>query len=97
MRLTELNPSWINYGRTNRPGTGIIFNCPKCQLANKSHRVAVYFENPLDGKEKLDHVHIYWRREGGTFENLSLTPSINMIHDECRWHGFITNGEIITV
>lgn len=97
MKLTELNPLWINYGRTNREGTGIIFNCPKCQLEKRIHRVAVYFENPLDGGLKLEHVKIHWNREGNTFVELTLTPSINMILDECKWHGFITNGKIITV
>lgn len=27
----------------------------------------------------------------------TLTPSIQCLRDDCRWHGFITNGELVTV
>ncbi len=36
---------------------------------------------------------LHWHREGDTFENLTLTPSIDASKFGC-WHGFITNGEI---
>ena len=34
-----------------------------------------------------------WTRTGDTFENLSLTPSVDASRAGC-WHGFVTNGEI---
>lgn len=34
-----------------------------------------------------------WTRTGDTFENLSLSPSLNA-ERAGHWHGFITNGEI---
>jgi hypothetical protein len=36
-----------------------------------------------------------WQRTGETFETLSLTQSIRRL-DGCKWHGLITNGEIVT-
>ena len=37
-----------------------------------------------------------WNRTGESFESLTLAPSIRRL-DNCGWHGFITNGEVITV
>lgn len=83
-----------------RHGVGITFICPcgthPSDDEYDTDRCAILFENPLDGGGRFDSTtkgH-YWTRTGETFETLTLTPSIQRV-DGCRWHGFITNGEII--
>ena len=103
MKLTELNPRWIGCGGEGisdkdgnpvpyRANIGLICDCPKC---GSDHELFVPFNNPIDGKGPY-HSRTGWERKGETFEDLTLTPSILRI-DRCKWHGFITNGEIITV
>lgn len=104
MRLADLEPRWIGAGGEGvtrngvpvpeRHGIGISFNCP-CGCAM---RVAVPFGNPLDGQAPDDGFLNQWARTGDTFETLTLTPSILRSHlGICGWHGFVTNGEIVTV
>lgn len=105
MRLADLNPVFpINGGEgvtrsdTGEPvprteGVGVIFDCP-CGNKDDRHRCYVTFANPIGPGP---HVHEKgWQRTGDTFDTLTLTPSILRIGD-CGWHGYITNGEIITV
>jgi len=102
MKLTELNPRWVGAGGegisdkdgnpvSKREGVGISFDCP----CGCSPRVFVSFSNPLDGGEKLRD-RITWERTGDTFDNLTLSPSILRLGG-CGWHGFVTNGEVISV
>lgn len=92
MRLSELNPQWID-GQTRR-GVGLMFDCPSgCE----HHDVGVYFANSLDGGPTVA-TNGGWQRIGDTFEEITLTPSIQSYkHSDKCWHGYITNGEIITV
>lgn len=90
MRLTDLNPK---YGQHVGNRDTLIFDCPKC----KAHRITV----PIPPAENA------WQLTGDCFENLSLLPSIDHtteyadgIADDprhCNWHGFVTDGKIITV
>jgi hypothetical protein len=106
MRLVDLNPRWIGAGgegitladgspAPERTGVGVIFNCP-CGCGDEGY---VPFQNPLDGGLPLDPNRSVWQRTGETFETLTLTPSILKVRNPsgCGWHGFITNGEAITV
>lgn len=107
MKLTELNPKWIGpawsqHGDPALPAgivTGIRFDCPHCRV----QRLAVMFEPPIDPTGYLKNRPLgdpgvrVWHREGETFAELSLTPSIDTsapINIEGHWHGFITKGEI---
>lgn len=36
---------------------------------------------------------IHWQRSGDTFENLTLSPSIDASASG-HWHGFVSNGEV---
>lgn len=112
MKLTELNPSFVGSGGEGvsdsegkpvpeRHGVGISFDCPcGCKLP-----CFVCFENPLDGGLSVNGDRHTWKREGDNFEVLTLTPSILRVkwkdntgkEHGCGWHGFITNGKIITV
>ncbi len=115
MRLTELEPRWVGEcGAPDDAKQGVSFWCPHCP-AEKSTRMAVFFDAPICGRAAVDikafhenrlgddaaadhlndhHVgKILWHREGETFDNLTLTPSIDASHFG-HWHGFITNGEV---
>ncbi len=107
MKLTDLDPSWMGAGGEGisdkdgnpvpeRHGVGVVLDCPcGCGIP-----LYVPFLNPLDGGPAHDpQRRNNWQRTGETFETLTLTPSIlrNKEKGGCGWHGFITNGEIITV
>lgn len=88
MRLTDLNPRW--YAAHGRPGRiGIIFLCPHCRMIE----IPVAFENPRDGADPDSGARTRWKREGETFEALTLTPSVDA-SSFGHWHGFVTNGEV---
>jgi hypothetical protein len=36
---------------------------------------------------------ILWRREGDTFDTLTLSPSVDA-SPSGHWHGFVRNGEV---
>lgn len=81
-----------------RHGVGLVFDCP-CGCGERRY---VPFNNPLDGGPRFNDTPAgrpFWDRTGETFETLTLTPSIlaSKDHGGCGWHGFITNGEVLTV
>lgn len=89
-----------------RRGVGLTFDCPCASCTEKRkqdpesafyHSVVVMFQNPLDG-QPFGGEHAYWKREGDTFETLTLTPSIlkNPERGGCGWHGWVKNGEVLT-
>lgn len=105
MRLTELGPNWVGAGGEGisdkdgnpvpaRHGVGVAFDCP-CGCGTHCY---VPFANPLDGGPTLQSERLGWQRTGETFETLTLTPSIlrSKEHGGCGWHGFVTNGEVIS-
>lgn len=95
MRLSELDPHWVNYGG-NPPQLGVSFKCP---ITMHDHRILV----PIIPGSRPG-----WNRTGKDFGDLTLTPSIHMM-DEVRgpdgalvsrsthWHGNIVRGEIIDI
>ena len=104
MKLTDLNARFIGAGgegvtkadgspSPERTGVGIIFDCP-CGCGDET---LAQFDNPLDGKPKLEGRHPTWKRTGDTIETLTLRPSIKRTKNasECGWHGFITDGEAV--
>ena len=76
---------------------GIEFDCPKC--GPRAHRIQVAFHDRgvLDhqGSRNKEGKPTRWHvASGSTFDDLSLTPSIDCTpSDPNCWHGFITNGE----
>lgn len=91
-KLTNLNPHWIGTGSII---TGVSFLCPHC----REIRLAVLFKNAIDPEGLLGrgvtryHDTNEWVRTGETFEDLTLTPSVDT-QFVGHWHGFITNGEV---
>lgn len=111
MKLIDLNPIFASYGGSGvsradgspipeTKGVGVIFDCP-CGVKDEDHRCFVIFKNPIGPGPGVDGTDWYahskgWQRTGETFETLTLTPSIQRL-EYCRWHGWITAGETITV
>lgn len=109
MKLTDLHPEWMGAGGEGisnadgtpaipRQGVGILLDCP-CGTCDEFHQLYVPFANPLDGGPPLQTgKNNGWQRTGDTFETLTLTPSILRTRPHgCGWHGFITNGDVLTV
>lgn len=103
MRLSELEPQFLKvqdsghfpHAETVAEAHGIHFVCPKCG----DHSVGVWFaDRPVPAELRP---RPRWRASGSGYEDLTLAPSINLVDDDghtvaCGWHGFVTNGEIIT-
>lgn len=106
MRLTELEPEWVcdatptSYRRTESfaDAQGLLFACPAHFKKNGglvgTHMILIWFADRGAPAECWPKAR--WRISGGdSFENLSVSPSIDLTRgDPDEWHGFITNGEI---
>lgn len=102
MRLIDLNPRWFVLEEGGQI-LGLSFKCPHCHALNPSserERLGIVFHH--QGREALEDQYILarapdtkhiWTITGTTFEELTLTPSIDASHLG-HWHGFITNGDI---
>lgn len=116
MKLVDLEPVWIErpFGRV----VGVRFICPKDDGAGphrEGHSVCVLFTNPLDGAAAHPDDSTVpgnskgrrWQRSGTTFDDLSLSPSVDCTtsegcdqseHSQCAhthcWHGNVSNGEV---
>ena len=94
MRLSDLRPRWVTQDAT-RAGMGINFLCPCCMI----EIIHVPFSNPLDGGAPFKDRFVLWERTGDTFENISLTPSIDAsavdASGKSHWHGWIRAGEVV--
>ena len=100
--LTDLDPRWLSSGPSRR-GMGVSFRCPHCTT-----RLAVWFENPLDGGPSIDrmtHRGPLWKRSGDSFDTITLTPSIDARERDpdtrevtvVHWRGFISNGVMLVL
>jgi hypothetical protein len=103
MKLTDLNPVWLSHGGEGvlsygkpvplRERIGISFDCP----CGCEHPVSVTFANPVDGLGPIrPEPYPSWTRSGETFEDLTLSPSIQREYPARCWHGFVTDGQITT-
>lgn len=110
MKLIELEPRLVRYLSDGRILTvptlaecqGVLFLCPKCFVENKgpvgTHRVLCWSATrgvpanvpPLPGR---------WTISGTNLKDVTLSgengkSSSVLLTSGCRWHGFITNGEV---
>lgn len=91
MKLSDLDPNWL-ITTDGRYGMGITFDCPHCL----KQKLGVWFANPIDGgstAESRFDPSTRWHREGDSFKNITLHPSVDASNSG-HWHGFIINGEI---
>jgi hypothetical protein len=91
VKLTDLNPKFLD--SELRRGAGVEFDCP-CGCPEPCY---VPFKVALDGSFNPHG----WVRTGDTFETLTLRPSILRVPARredgtlgCRWHGYVTDGEV---
>lgn len=96
------------FGRSDDVKQGVTFLCPHCRARRLGvffdHPICGSL--PVDlvafnrarlraDDHPFDDIHVgavLWHRAGETFENLSLSPSIDASAFGC-WHGYLTNGE----
>jgi hypothetical protein len=106
MKLIDLNPRWVGAGgegvfradgtpAPERRGVGISFDCPCGKAHEGPSRVYVHIDPPFDGGPPIDTPDHVWKRQGETFFELTLTPSLQRIGG-CLWHGAVSNGEVKT-
>jgi hypothetical protein len=83
---------------------GLTFRCPHCERRIgvlfrpfiDPHGIAASYPAwaipgaPSPNTGKVPDTKWWTRASGETFNDLTLTPSVNV---EGHWHGFITNGE----
>ena len=82
---------------------GIWFLCPKCFAANGG-RVGTHgiicWSKSRGVPDDVDPKPGRWKLDGTGFHDLTLNAepgksrSVLLLGDGCKWHGFITNGEI---
>lgn len=100
MKLTDLDPKFAYPFQIASEGTGRVlsFQCPGkcCEVKERSEHtlITVHFANPINPTDVPNPRG--WLRTGTDFESISLSPSIN-VEGAHTWHGFVTNGEVITV
>lgn len=74
---------------------GIIFLCPTCFKKNSgrlgTESVLIWFANRPNVPPLMTPAP-RWNATGNGFDNLTLSPSINVENE--HWHGWIQNGEI---
>ena len=106
MKLADLNPTFFDYGGEGvtkadgspvprRSGVGMIFDCPcgKCGV-----QAQVEFSLALDGEPWRPKTPT-WTRMGDSFDTMTLSPSIHRAErlGGCGWHGWVRNGNVISV
>ena len=89
--LSKLNPDFIGVTRF-MSGEGITFDCPACDPALK-HRIAMHFENPIDGGPVAPWPEHRWKRVNDRMDNLTILGSVRY---DC-FHGWVENGRVFSV
>lgn len=99
MRLSELEPRWFVL-EEGGPIVGLGFKCPHCM----TQRLCILFHHAGAASVSEDQYirahhggapdqHIWDLTAGSTFEDLTLSPSIDA-SKVGHWHGFIVAGAI---
>ena len=74
---------------------GVLFYCPGCFAKNEgpvgTERVLCWFKDKGVPPDELPGPG-RWQVSGTGFDDLSLSPSINVDHG--HWHGWVRNGEV---
>lgn len=108
MRLQELEPQFRRFSANDdgrsvyehveslADAQGVLFLCPACFRMNGgptgTHSVLVWFDGRGVPPEAMPSPR--WRVSGSGYDDLTLAPSI-FLQSGCRWHGFITAGQVI--
>jgi hypothetical protein len=86
-------PHCVALGKPEPVKCAIFFDVPVC--GNPAVDIKLVHRAQADPGHLADHHvgEVLWHREGDSFENLTLTPSIDTSKWGC-WHGHISNGVI---
>lgn len=105
--LRDLAPRWVaQFGAPADAKQGISFLCPHCRTQRLATFFSPPIAGPCADIKQVhrdqsepghladEHVgRIIWTRvSGDTFDDLTLTPSIDASAWGC-WHGHVTNGQ----
>jgi hypothetical protein len=102
VRLVDQEPEFVE--TRSQLGVGVKFWCPcrKYGLGDHQYKITILFLNPLAGGKPLpedpelqgNNDGHRWARSGLTFEDLTLSPSIDASKVGC-WHGKIEHGFLL--
>lgn len=95
MKLTDFSPEWIH--QRGKRVVGVRFQCPCC----RNTQICILFLNPPDGGPQQPNDDQFvgnnwgnrWARSGLTFDDLSLSPSVDA-SSTGHWHGHLIDGEL---
>jgi len=108
--LSELHPQFLRilhekvnghvweHVDTIQEADGLMFSCPACHNKRNAagirmdHKVAVW----IPGTDPGTAGKARWHMTGSSYLDVTLTPSVRIL-GHCQWHGYITNGEAITL
>ena len=109
-RLADLNPKWVRLHGSGEIW-GIRYDCPCGKRGLDGSDVPTHPDvianvcemggwamvptksNWLGEPQCADSIARGWDLTGDSFENVTLTPSI---HHVGHWHGFLTNGAMVS-
>ncbi len=97
MRLTDLEPRFFSVAGSI---VGITFGCPHCHETGQRLAIAIHMDgtsidpDPDNPQQFPTNEKIWSITGGGSFEDLSLSPSIDASNSG-HWHGHISTGEIV--
>jgi hypothetical protein len=107
MKLRELEPHLVRweaakpdsfrYVRSLKRANGLLFVCPKC-LRERGKRAGVHSIlcwSP-DVPQTVSPTPGRWNLVGTSLDDLSLVAGSSsvLLLSGCKWHGFITDGEV---
>lgn len=80
---------------TLQDADGVLFLCPLCYRTNNgkigTHSVLCWFRGRVPDDRHPGPGR--WDVTGTSIDDLSLSPSIQLLGGGCSWHGFVTNGD----
>lgn len=105
MRLVDLEPQFVRYVDAKRydyvdslsEADGVQFLCPLHFERNGgpigTHSVLYWFVDRVpDGTTPGPG---RWIANGSAYDDLTLSPSINLPGEDCGWHGFVRDGTVL--
>jgi len=106
-KLTDLHGRITRFSRGDGSSPeGVVFDCPSCAKDNRRHSICVTWEQPSLFKSGA----VWKLEGAADVVTLTVSPSINcdvpteyvdedtgkreIIESDCKFHGFIRNGEV---
>lgn len=104
MKLIDLEPRWFNSSDGELHGFTML--CPHCKETRLGVNTTVDGAKHMHDYQLLElddpELHVApkqgrcWNMSGSSFDDITISPSVDASASG-HWHGFIRNGQIITV